>query len=83
MIIAIFRRKRGLHDLIIQVHDASLKKLTEKFIKNLTDDSWILTAGNAQYSSFGDRFNSLAVMILSIHSYTKEKASHLHLPNPP
>ena len=48
-IIAICRRKRGINALVIQVHDASPKKLTDKFIKTLADYGWLLTLVNAQY----------------------------------
>ena len=82
-IISRFRRKRGLHALIIKLHDASPKKLTDKFIKTLTDDGWLLTPVNAQYPPFGYSIDSSAVMVFFIHSSTEEKASHLHLPNPP
>ena len=76
------RSQRGLHSLIIQVHAASTKKLTEEFIKTLIYDGWLLTPVNAQYLSFGDSINSSSVVILGIHSSTEEKVSHLHLPNP-
>ena len=82
-IIARCRRKRGLRALIIQVHDASPKKLTEKFIKTLTDNVWLLMPVNDQYPSFRGSINSSFVMTLVIHSYTEEKAYNLHLPNPP
>ena len=82
-IIARFWRKRGLHALIIQVHDASPKKFKGKLIKTLTDDVLLLTPVNAEYPSFGDSIDSSSVMILGIHSSTEEKASHIHLPNLP
>ena len=77
------RRKRGLCALIIQVHDASPKKLTDKFIKTLTYAGSLLTPVNSQYPSFRDSISYSVVIILGIHSSTEEKASHLHLPNPP
>ena len=69
-IIARCRIKRGLNALIIQIHDASPNKLTDKFIKTLIYDGWLLTPVNAQYPSFGDSIDSSAVMILGIHSST-------------
>ena len=83
MITARCRRKIGLHALIIQVHDASPKKLTYKFIKTLTDNVWLLMPVNDQYPSFRGSIDSSFVMTLVIHSYTEEQASHLHLTNPP
>ena len=82
-IISRCQSKKGLHALTIQVHDSSPKKLTDKSIKTLTDNGRILTPVNFQYPSFRDSIHSSAVMILGIHSSTKEKASHLHLINPP
>ena len=82
-IIARFWRKRGLHALIIQLHDASPKNFTDKLIKTLTDDGWLLTPVNAQYPSFGDSIDYSDVMVLGVNSSTEEKAYHLHLPNPP
>ena len=69
-IIARCRIKRGLNALIIQIHDASPNKLTDKFIKTLIYDGWLLMPVNAQYPSFGDSIDSSAVMILGIHSST-------------
>ena len=82
-IIARFRSKRFLLALIIQVHDASPKKLKDKFIKALTDDGWLLMSVNAQYPKFGDSIDFSAVMVLGIHSSMGEKSSHLYLKNLP
>ena len=77
------RRRRGLHVIFLQIHDATPATLLKTFSRKLVDDGWVLTTVTPSFPDFGDSIDGNATIIIGIHNSVESDGKPLSVAKPP